>query len=134
MIGRIAAAERAGLPGIEDRSPDDHPDFPFRAFPAILWLKVQRNRSMPFLSRLFGKFSSTAADPILHKSCRIFPDPVRESGGWRVAARVEKDVGGDIKVHQLGRADTFPDRADAVATAIDKAKLAIDQLGDELFR
>ncbi len=90
-----------------------------------------------FLSRLFGRSSSTPAaaqQPVLHKDCRIFPDPIREAGGFRVAARIEKDANGETLIHHLSRADTFADREQAVATSVEKAKLAIDQLGDQLFR
>lgn len=89
-----------------------------------------------FLSRLFGKSPAApaaAAEPVTHKSCRIFPDPIKEAGGWRVAARVEKDFPDGTRTHHLSRADTFTDRDQAVETSLDKARLAIDQLGDTLF-
>jgi len=90
---------------------------------------------MPFLSRLFGKSAAPAAPaPALHKGCRIFPDPIKAAGGFRVAARIEKDVAGEVKVHQLVRADTFGSLEEAQATSLAKAMLAIDQLGDDLFR
>jgi hypothetical protein len=89
---------------------------------------------MPFLSRLFGKPSApAAAEPVLHKGYRIFPDPVKAPGGYRVAARIEKDIGGTAKVHNLVRADTFATLEEAQATSLGKAKLAIDQLGETLF-
>ena len=90
---------------------------------------------MPFLSSLFGKSAAPAsAEPALHKGCRIYPEPVREAGGFRVAARIEKDVAGTLKVHHLIRADTFTSREEAQATALAKAMIAIDQHGDDLFR
>lgn len=89
-----------------------------------------------FLSRLFGKSDApapAAAEPVVHKDFRIFPEPIKESGGWRIAARVEKDIGGATKTHNLSRADTFTDRDEAVQASLGKARLAIDQLGDTLF-
>ena len=88
-----------------------------------------------FLSRLFGKSPATpaAAEPVIHKDHRIYPDPIKGPGGWRVAARVEKDFPDGTRTHHLSRADTFTDRDQAVETSVDKAKLAIDQLGDTLF-
>ena len=87
-----------------------------------------------FFSRLFGSPSAPAApEPILHKGCRIFVDPQKAPGGYRVAARVEKDIAGQTKVHNLVRADTFSSLEEAQDTALSKAKLAIDQLGDTLF-
>lgn len=90
---------------------------------------------MPFLSRLFGKAAPAAApEPVVHKGCRIFPAPIKEASGFRVAARIEKDFGGEVKLHHLIRADTFTALEDAQATSLAKAQLAIDQLGDDLFR
>ena len=91
---------------------------------------------MPFLSRLFGKSAAPAAapEPVLHKGCRIYPEPVREAGSFRVAARIEKDIEGTLQTHHLIRADTFSSLEEAQATSLDKARLAIDQLGDGLFR
>jgi len=90
---------------------------------------------MPFFSRLFGKSApANGPDPIQHKDCRIFPQPIKGAGGYRVAARIEKDFGAETKVHQLIRADTSPSLDEATATSITKAKISIDQLGDGLFR
>jgi hypothetical protein len=88
---------------------------------------------MNFLTRLFGKSAAAAPEPILHKGCRIFPGPVREGAVFRVAARIEKDFGGTVKVHQLIRADTSATLGEATDASISKAKMAIDQLGDALF-
>lgn len=89
---------------------------------------------MPFLSRLIGKSAPKGPEPVLHKDCRILPQPIKEASGYRVAARIEKDFGGETKVHQLVRADTNTSLEDAVAASLAKAKQAIDQLGDDLFR
>ena len=86
---------------------------------------------MKFLSRLFPK--PAAPDPILHKSFRIFPLPIREGGVFRIAARIEKDFATGVKTHNLIRADTCTSQDEAAAVSLDKAKQAIDQLGDTLF-
>ena len=88
---------------------------------------------MNFLSRLFAKPAPKPADPILHKSCRIFPEPIKEGSGYRVAARVEKDFGATTKTHLLQRADTCTSLQEAADISVTKAKQAIDQLGDTLF-
>ena len=88
---------------------------------------------MSLLSRLFSKPSPKAPDPILHKDCRIFAQPVAASGGHRVAARIEKDVAGQTKTHLLQRADTCTSLQEATDLSIAKARQAIDQLGDALF-
>lgn len=87
-----------------------------------------------FLSRLFGSKPSAAPDPILHKSCRIYPEPMKEAGGFRVAARIEKEVDGQVKTHHFIRSDVHASLETAMEASVDKAKLAIDQLGDDLFR
>jgi hypothetical protein len=89
---------------------------------------------MNLFSRLFGK-SAPAALPeaVLHKDCRIFPQPIKDGAGFRIAARIEKDVDGAVRVHQLIRADTRAGLDDANEASIAKARQAIDQLGDALF-
>ena len=88
---------------------------------------------MNFLTRLFGKTAPAAPEPILHKEFRIFPQPIKDGASFRIAARLEKDIGGVVKVHQLVRADTRSTLDEATGASIAKAKLAIDQLGDTLF-
>ncbi len=91
---------------------------------------------MNFLSRLFGKSapaSAPTAEPILHKDFRIIPQPIKEGGAFRIAARIEKDFGTETKTHQLIRADTRNSLDEAVESTTIKAKQAIDQLGDALF-
>jgi hypothetical protein len=84
-----------------------------------------------FLSRLFPKPAAPAA--ILHKDFRIFPAPIKDGAGFRIAARVEKDFGSETKVHQLIRADTRTSMDEAAEASTQKAKQAIDQLGDTIF-
>ena len=86
---------------------------------------------MSLLSRLLPK--PAAPDPILHKGFRIFPLPIREGGVFRIAARIEKDFATGVKTHNLIRADTCTSQDEAAAVSLDKAKQAIDQLGDTLF-
>ena len=88
---------------------------------------------MNFLSRLFGKTAPKPPEPVLHKDFRIFPEPVKDGAAFRIAARLEKDIGSEVKVHQLIRADTRPTLDEATEATITKAKQAIDQLGDALF-
>ena len=88
---------------------------------------------MNFLTRLFGKTAPAAPEPILHKDFRIFPQPIKDGASFRIAARLEKDIGGVVKVHQLVRADTRNNLDEATGASIAKAKQAIDQLGDTLF-
>ncbi len=86
-----------------------------------------------FLTRFFAKPAPALAEPILHKDFRIFPEPIREAAAFRIAARIEKTFGAEIRTHQLIRADTRTSRDEAVQASADKARQAIDQLGDTLF-
>ncbi|MGQ0609963.1 MAG: HlyU family transcriptional regulator [Paracoccaceae bacterium] len=89
---------------------------------------------MSLLSRLFGSRSAPKTpEPILHKDCRIYPDPIREGAIFRIAARIEKDFGGQTRTHRLIRADTRSTADEAAQASADKARQAIDQLGDSLF-
>jgi hypothetical protein len=98
-------------------------------------LPVQEPVPMPsFLSRLFGSAAPAAVEPVLHKDCRIYAQPIKDGAVFRIAARIEKDMGGTTKTHNLMRADTSPSLDEATEATIAKAKLAIDQLGDTLFR
>lgn len=89
---------------------------------------------MSLLSRLFGKSPSKDPEPELHEGYRIFPQPAQESGGYRIAARIEKEIGGEMKTHTMIRADTYMSLDAATEASLSKAKQVIDQLGDSIFR
>ena len=90
-----------------------------------------------FFSRLFGGKSTAAptaaTQPVVHNDFRIFPDPIKDGSAFRIAARIEKTFGAEVKTHQLIRADTRASLDEASEASVAKAKQAIDQLGDTLF-
>ena len=88
---------------------------------------------MSILKKLFG--GGTPPEPTVetYEGFRIMPQPMKESGGFRLGARIEKDIGGETKVHDLIRADTFQSRDEADAASIRKARQMIDEQGDRLF-
>ena len=92
---------------------------------------------MSLWNKLFGG-SDTAEpkgpEPEMYKDFAIFPEPIAEGNQYRLGARVEKEVAGELKIHQLIRADTFNSKDAAADAALHKAKVAIDQMGDQLFR
>ena len=88
---------------------------------------------MSILSRLFGKSPEKNPEPELHEDFRIYPDPIKESGGFRIAARIEKDINGETRTHQMIRADTYSSLDAATEASLSKAKQVIDQLGDSIF-
>lgn len=90
---------------------------------------------MSFLSKLFGGGKSKPqAEPEIHNDYRIFPEPAQAQGGFQVQARIEKDVNGETKVHQMIRADKCQSAEEAAETATFKAKMLIDQQGMSIFR
>ena len=91
---------------------------------------------MSILSRLFGggaKPEARAEVAETYKDCRITAAPEAAEGGYRVGARIEKEIGGEMKVHHLMRADTLGSLDEAEAFSIRKAKQVIDEQGDALF-
>ena len=91
---------------------------------------------MPFWERLFGKGSAEAPAATFeeHKGFRITPKPIRDGGQYRVAARIEKEVEGVLRVHELVRADTIASLDEARTLSVAKARQMIDEQGDALFR
>lgn len=91
---------------------------------------------MSILSRLFGgKTPEPATEAVSeHNGFRIYPNPAKESGGYRIGARIEKVIDGETKVHHLIRADTIAAMDEAVDASVSKAIQVIDEQGDRLFR
>lgn len=89
---------------------------------------------MSLLSRLFGtKPSEPKTKSEDYKGYRVTPAPIREGGQFRVAARIEKEVGGTPRAHQMIRADTMASLDEATAASLRKARQMIDEQGERLF-
>ena len=90
---------------------------------------------MSFLKKLFGGGGTAHSDPDpeTHNGYRIYCEPVKDAGGYRIAARIEKDFGEDTKTHRMIRADTCNSLEEAAETSLLKAKMLIDQQGDAIF-
>ena len=90
---------------------------------------------MALFSKLFGSKGrdDPAAQPEMHDGFRIFPEPKKDSGGYRIEARIEKEVCGETRVHHLIRADTVQSFDEAVSFSIRKARQVIDEQGDGIF-
>ena len=90
---------------------------------------------MSLFSKLFGGGGSRPEpEAEVYKDFRITPDPIREGGTFRIAARIEKEIGGEVKTHQLIRADTLEDQTAAAEASAAKARMLIDEQGDAIFR
>lgn len=95
---------------------------------------------MSWLSRLFGggagdaPAEQAASGPAeIHAGFTIRPEPAKAAGGWRIGARIEKEVGGALRTHHLVRADVLSERDAAEAASLDKARQVIDEQGEALF-
>ena len=87
-------------------------------------------------SRFFGgKQTKEPASPPSeeHKGFRITPKPILEGGQYRIAARIEKEVGGVPRVYDLVRADTVASPDEARTLSLAKARQVIDEQGERLF-
>ena len=93
---------------------------------------------MKFLRGLFSPRSAPSGTPqaeasVEHNGYTITPAPEKGPGGWRIAGTISKELDGDRKVFEFGRADTAPDREAIVAMTIEKAKRIIEEQGDRMF-
>ncbi len=90
---------------------------------------------MSIFKRWFGGGASAKPEPepVAYKDFRIYPEPVKTAGGYRVAARVEKHVDGTLRTHHLIRADICESEQEAADQATRKARMVIDQQGDKLL-
>ncbi len=91
---------------------------------------------MPFWSRLFGRASEepvAAGSSEEFKGFRITAKPIREGGSYRIAARIEKEVDGIPRMHELVRADTVASLHEARVLSVSKARQIIAEQGDGLF-
>ena len=88
---------------------------------------------MSLFSKLFGGGAKHEAEPVEYEGFRIFAEPIKETGGHRVAARIEKEIGGEVKTHQMIRADQCQSKEEARQISVAKAKMLIDEQGDSIF-
>ncbi len=90
---------------------------------------------MSLLSKLFGRGGApkTEAEPETYKEFRIFVEPIREASGYRVSARIEKEVDGETRSHKLIRADICGSEDEARVISAGKARQMIDEQGERLF-
>lgn len=93
---------------------------------------------MSFFKKLFGGVGDGSATPKTatedYEGFRITASPIAEGQAFRVAATIEKDVGGETKTHKLIRADTVQGLEAAQEASVRKAKQVIDEQGERIFR
>ncbi|SLN32275.1 Transcriptional activator HlyU [Roseovarius litorisediminis] len=90
---------------------------------------------MSLFSKLFGAGSKPEPEvqAEIYKGFRIVPDPQSCEGGYRLGARIEKEIAGEVKVYDLRRADVLRSVEDAEGFSVRKAKQVIDEQGEAIF-
>ena len=91
---------------------------------------------MGLFSRLFGSKKPVAelhVEPIEYKGFLIYQEAIAESGQYRIAGRIEKEIDGEIKTHRFIRSDVLSSRSDADEFMLKKAQMFIDQMGTNIF-
>ena len=90
---------------------------------------------MSLVSRLFGGSSGAKADveAVSFQDFSIYAEPEQAGGGYRINARIEKEIDGEIKSHRMIRADTCNSIDEARDLTIAKAKILIEQQGESIF-
>lgn len=91
---------------------------------------------MSLFKKLFGGGGAAKSEAATetYKDFRITATPMAEGQTFRIAATIEKEVGGETRQHKLIRADTVQGLEAAQAASISKAKQVIDEQGDRIFR
>ena len=92
---------------------------------------------MGFFSKLFGSKEKTeqavAVEPVEYKGFNIYQEALAESGQYRVAGRIEKEIDGERKSHRFIRSDVVSNKDDANELMLKKSQMFIDQMGDNIF-
>ncbi|SBS32309.1 Transcriptional activator HlyU [Marinomonas aquimarina] len=95
---------------------------------------------MGIFSSLSKLFSSPAnapqaepADAIEYKGYVITPTPMSDQGQYRVSALITKGEGEAQQTHTFIRSDLVASRDECIELTTRKAKLTIDQLGEQIF-
>lgn len=92
---------------------------------------------MSFWKNLFGgggeAKEAAPAPGEEYKGFTIRATPMSVGSEYQLAGRIEKDVDGELKVHDFVRADRLSSRDEAASFALAKARQIIDEQGNGLF-
>ena len=93
---------------------------------------------MSLFGKLFGGRPKSKAAPEAeaesYNGFRITPAPQSDAEGYHVGAVIEKEIDGEVKRHDLLRADVVRSLDEAQAFSLRKAKQVIDEQGERIFR
>jgi hypothetical protein len=89
------------------------------------------------ISKLFSADSTGSNQPAVeaveYQGFTIQPAPMKDQGQYRVAATITKGEGETVREHKFIRSDLLGSFDECVELTVRKAKLTIDQLGDNIF-
>ena len=95
---------------------------------------------MSFLKKLFGGGGDTGSESakqqaaIEHEGYSIVSTPMKEGGQFRLAGIISIEVNGEVKSHNLIRADLFTSADECTEACFRKAKLVIKEQGERLLQ
>jgi hypothetical protein len=93
---------------------------------------------MSFWKSLFGGGGApaepTPAPGEDYKGFIVRATPMQVGSEYQLAGQIEKEIGGELKVHKFVRADRMSSRDDAVAFGLAKARLIVDEQGEGMFK
>lgn len=94
---------------------------------------------MSFWKNLFGGGGGGAAEPAPapgedYKGFIIRATPMSVGSEYQLCGVIEKQIDGELKSYKFVRADRMSSRDDAVAFALAKGRLIVDEQGDGVFR
>ncbi|WP_413283297.1 HlyU family transcriptional regulator [Vibrio sp. MA40-2] len=92
---------------------------------------------MGFFSKLFGSSSESSpknqVEPIEYEGFLIYPEAKSESGQYRIAGRITKQLDGETQEHAFIRSDVVTSKDTANELMLTKAKMFIDQMRGDIF-
>ena len=93
---------------------------------------------MSFLKRLFGGGKPESPKKVdgpteEYEGYLIRSTPQNEGGQLRLCGIISKEVNGEMRTHQLIRADILPSADEAHKACFRKARQVIDEQGDRLL-
>ncbi len=81
-----------------------------------------------------GTEAQPTPDPATeYQGFSIIPSPREGGGGWSTEAVISRIIDGETKTHHFIRADKTGSRDGAVELILNKSRMTIDQLGDNIF-
>lgn len=91
---------------------------------------------MGLFTRLFGEKKAAAkpeVTPVEYQGYFIYQEALEEGRQFRVAGRITKSIDGEEKEHRFIRSDVLASEQEANELMLSKAKMFIDQMGDNIF-